>query len=105
MLTRSNPLLALLCTWRRSRPGSGAKNTGASTARAAVDSQTGAGDRQPYAPQPSCRAASSSPFSARLAVLKADRIKEPEQYNMSAAVPGRINSIVNIHNPSIEVHR
>jgi endo-1,4-beta-xylanase len=36
--------------------------------------------------------------------LKADRIKEPEQYNMSQAVPGRINSIVNIHNPSIEVH-
>ena len=36
--------------------------------------------------------------------LKADRIREPEQYNMSQAVPGRINSIVNIHNPSIEVH-
>ncbi len=36
--------------------------------------------------------------------LKMDRIKEPEQYNMSQAVPGRISSIVNIHNPSIEVH-
>ncbi|HXE54366.1 MAG TPA: alpha/beta hydrolase [Tepidisphaeraceae bacterium] len=36
--------------------------------------------------------------------LKMDRIREPEQYNMSRAVPGRINSIVNIHNPSIEVH-
>ncbi len=36
--------------------------------------------------------------------LKADRIREAEQYNMSQAVPGRINSIVNIHNPSIEVH-
>src|SRR6185369_9409316 len=36
--------------------------------------------------------------------LKADRVKEPEQYNMSQTVPGRINSIVNIHNPSIEVH-
>jgi acetyl esterase/lipase len=36
--------------------------------------------------------------------LKAERVKEAEQYNMSQAVPGRINSIVNIHNPSIEVH-
>jgi endo-1,4-beta-xylanase len=36
--------------------------------------------------------------------LKMDRVKEPEQYNMSQAVPGRISSIVNIHNPSIEVH-
>src|SRR3954449_12269035 len=41
----------------------------------------------------------SSPF------LKTDRVREPEQYNMSQTVPGRINSIVNIHNPSIEVHR
>jgi acetyl esterase/lipase len=36
--------------------------------------------------------------------LKMDRVREPEQYNMSQAVPGRISSIVNIHNPSIEVH-
>jgi endo-1,4-beta-xylanase len=36
--------------------------------------------------------------------LKADRVREAEQYNMNAAVPGRIGSIVNIHNPSIEVH-
>ena len=36
--------------------------------------------------------------------LKADRIKEPEQYSMNQAVPGRVNNIVNIHNPSIEVH-
>lgn len=40
----------------------------------------------------------SSPY------LKADRVGEPEQYNMSQAVAGRISSIVNIHNPSIEVH-
>ena len=37
--------------------------------------------------------------------LKMERIHEAEQYNMSQDVPGRINSIVNIHNPSIEVHR
>jgi hypothetical protein len=36
--------------------------------------------------------------------LNPDRVREAEQYNMNKAVPGRINSIVNIHNPSIEVH-
>jgi acetyl esterase/lipase len=36
--------------------------------------------------------------------LKADKVREAEVYNMSQAVPGRINSIVNIHNPSIEFH-
>src|SRR5690349_10989164 len=36
--------------------------------------------------------------------LKQDRVREPEEYNMSASVPGRVQSIVNIHNPSIEVH-
>ncbi|MDQ2901378.1 MAG: alpha/beta hydrolase fold domain-containing protein [Acidobacteriota bacterium] len=59
----------------------------------------------PYAPQPILPGGlvvplypSGSPF------LKADRVREAEQYNMSQTVPGRINSIVNIHNPSIEVH-
>jgi endo-1,4-beta-xylanase len=37
-------------------------------------------------------------------LLNHERIREAEQYNMSKAVPGRINSIVNIHNPSIEMH-
>jgi len=36
--------------------------------------------------------------------LKTEKVREPEQYNMNQTVPGRINSIVNIHNPSIEVH-
>jgi endo-1,4-beta-xylanase len=36
--------------------------------------------------------------------LKMDRIKEPEVYNMAKGVAGRIQSIVNIHNPSIEFH-
>jgi hypothetical protein len=36
--------------------------------------------------------------------LNSARVREAEQFNMSQAVPGRINSIVNIHNPSIEVH-
>src|SRR4051794_32745668 len=59
----------------------------------------------PYAPQPILPGGvvmalypPGSPF------LKADKVREPEVYNMSQTVPGRINSIVNIHNPSIEVH-
>lgn len=36
--------------------------------------------------------------------LNAKRVHEAEVYNMDPAVPGRITSIVNIHNPSIEVH-
>lgn len=44
-------------------------------------------------------------YPAGSPMLKADRVKEAEVYNMSRAVPGRISSIVNIHNPSIEVHR
>ncbi len=34
--------------------------------------------------------------------LDRDRIREPEQYSMSA--PGEIGSIIHIHNPSIEFH-
>ena len=59
----------------------------------------------PYAPQPILQGgivvplyAPGSPF------LKADRVREAEVYNTSQTVPGRINSIVNIHNPSIEFH-
>jgi acetyl esterase/lipase len=59
----------------------------------------------PYAPLPIVQGGvvvalypPGSPF------LKAERVREPEQYNMSQSVPGRISSIVNIHNPSIEVH-
>ena len=42
--------------------------------------------------------------SARLAVAEGGRVREAETYNMSQSVPGRIGSIVNIHNPSIEFH-
>jgi hypothetical protein len=59
----------------------------------------------PYAPQPILPGGvvltlypPESPF------LNKDRVREAEQYSMSQAAPGRINSIVNIHNPSIEVH-
>ena len=36
--------------------------------------------------------------------LKAERVAEAEQNNLQKTVPGRIQSIVNIHNPTIEVH-
>src|SRR5262249_18650296 len=59
----------------------------------------------PYAPQPILQGGvvvllypPDSPH------LNKDRVREAEQYSMSKAVPGRINSIINIHNPSIEVH-
>lgn len=59
----------------------------------------------PYAPQPILPGGVVIPlYSPDSPLLKKERIREAEQYNMSRAVPGRISSIVNIHNPSIEVH-
>jgi acetyl esterase/lipase len=59
----------------------------------------------PYAPQPILPGGVVIPlYPPGSPYLKMDRIREPEQYNMSQSVPGRIASIVNIHNPSIEVH-
>ena len=43
-------------------------------------------------------------FAPNSPYLKADKIHVPEVYNLSRTVHGRINSIVRIHNPSIEVH-
>ena len=60
---------------------------------------------QPYAPQailPGGVVVTLWPSGSKY--VKADRVKEAEQYNMSQSVPGRVNSIVNIHNPSIEFH-
>lgn len=59
----------------------------------------------PYAPQPILPGGVVVPlYPPNSPFLKAERVREAEQYNMSQAVPGRIGSIVNIHNPSIEVH-
>lgn len=59
----------------------------------------------PYSPQPILPGGVVvTLFPPDSPYLKADRLREPEQYNMSKTVPGRINSIVNIHNPSIEFH-
>ncbi len=59
----------------------------------------------PYAPQPILPGGVVVPlYPPGSLFLKADRVREAEVYNMSQTVPGRINSIVNIHNPSIEAH-
>jgi endo-1,4-beta-xylanase len=59
----------------------------------------------PYAPQPILPGGVVIPlYPPGSPFLKAERVREAEQYNMSQSVPGRINSIVDIHNPSIEVH-
>ena len=59
----------------------------------------------PYAPQPILPGGVVvTLFPPGSPYLKTERVREPEQYTMSQAAPGRISSIVNIHNPSIEVH-
>ncbi|HMF75574.1 MAG TPA: alpha/beta hydrolase fold domain-containing protein [Bryobacteraceae bacterium] len=59
----------------------------------------------PYAPQPILQGGVILPlYPPGSSFLNAARVREPEHYNMNQSVPGRINSIVNIHNPSIEVH-
>jgi endo-1,4-beta-xylanase len=58
-----------------------------------------------YAPQPILPGGIVIPlFPPDSHYLNTNRIREAEVYNMDRAVPGRISSIVNIHNPSIEVH-
>ncbi|HEX4773508.1 MAG TPA: alpha/beta hydrolase fold domain-containing protein [Bryobacteraceae bacterium] len=59
----------------------------------------------PYAPMPILPGGVVVPlYPPNSPYLNKERVHEAEQYNMSQSVPGRINSIVNIHNPSIEMH-
>ncbi|MEO5823524.1 MAG: alpha/beta hydrolase, partial [Vicinamibacteraceae bacterium] len=59
----------------------------------------------PYAPQPIVAGGIVVPlYPPGSPRLKADRVREAETYSLSQAVPGRISSIVNIHNPSLEIH-
>ena len=64
-------------------------------------SQTGV----PYAPEPILPGGvimtlypAGSPF------LNRQRVEEAERYSLSVGAPGRVNNIVNIHNPSVEIH-
>jgi endo-1,4-beta-xylanase len=59
----------------------------------------------PYAPQPILPGGVILPlYPPGSPFLKAERVHEAEEYSVSRSVPGRIQSIVNIHTPSIEVH-
>ena len=61
---------------------------------------------QPYAPQAILPGGIVVPlFAPDSPHLKAEKLHVPEVYNLSQTVDGRINSIVSIHNPSIEVHK
>lgn len=65
----------------------------------------GPATEEPYAPQPILPGGIVIPlYPPGSPHLRADRVREPERYTMSRSVPGRINSITNIHNPSIEIH-
>ncbi|MCA9191882.1 MAG: alpha/beta hydrolase fold domain-containing protein [Planctomycetales bacterium] len=60
----------------------------------------------PYRPLPILPGGIVVPlYPAESKELNLDRIREAEKYSMSRNSPGRIQSIVNIHNPSIEIHR
>lgn len=97
-------------------PPAGAQNTataprpprsvlGATPAPQRVPAPAAATD-QPYAPQPILQGGIVVPiYPAGSPLLNAARVKEAEVYTMTNGVPGRIASIVNIHNPSIELHR
>ena len=59
----------------------------------------------PYAPQPILPGGVVvTLFPPGSPYLKAEKVREAEVYNMNGAAPGRIASIVGIHNPSIEFH-
>jgi endo-1,4-beta-xylanase len=59
----------------------------------------------PFTPQPIVTGGIVVPlYPPDSPFLKKDRMAEAEVLNMQASVPGRIQSIVNIHNPSVEIH-
>jgi endo-1,4-beta-xylanase len=58
-----------------------------------------------YQPQPILAGGVVVPlFPPDSPYLKKEKLGEPEVYSMNGAMPGRIQSIVGIHNPSIEFH-
>jgi alpha/beta hydrolase fold len=107
MITKKITLLAALATITisaQNTPSSVHATLPALPAPLGVPKPAAATDA-PYAPQPILPGGIVVPlYPAGSPFLKKERVNEAEQYNMSQAVPGRISSIVNIHNPSIEVH-
>ena len=77
----------------------------ASVVSVAFSVVTGQAPAAPFVPQPIVTGGQIvTLFPAASKYLKKERIGEAEQNNLQKTVPGRIQSIVNIHNPSIEVH-
>ena len=65
----------------------------------------GLSQKTPFVPQPVVQGGQIyGLFLPGSRFLNNDRVGEAEQNNMQRGVPGRIQSIVNIHNPSIEFH-
>jgi dienelactone hydrolase len=61
---------------------------------------------KPYQPQTLLPGGIVMPvWPAGSSFLNAKRVHEAETYTMDAVVPGRVERVLNIHNPSIEVHR
>ena len=68
--------------------------------------QPGPANDAPYSPQPILQGGVVVPlYPPGSPFLKLERVREAEQYNMSKSAPGRISSIVNIHNPSSRCSR
>lgn len=85
--------------------GAGAQTAQAPLPAALSVPKPGATNDSPYAPQPILQGGVVVPlYAPDDPQLNQERVREAEHYNMSRAVPGRIGSITNIHNPSIEVH-
>ena len=67
--------------------------------------QPGPTNDAPYAPQAILPGGIVMPlFPPDSPYLNQERLREAEVYSMTRGMPGRIEYIVNIHNPSIEVH-
>jgi acetyl esterase/lipase len=67
--------------------------------------QPGPTNDAPYAPQAILPGGIVVPlFAPDSPFLNQDRVREAEVYSMTRGMPGRIEYIVNIHNPSIELH-
>jgi endo-1,4-beta-xylanase len=67
--------------------------------------QPGPVTKGPYQPQALLPGGIVMPlYAAGSPFLNAKRVSEAEKYTMDPVVPGRVQRIVNVHNPSIEVH-
>ncbi len=96
--SRTTPLLALCLVT------AGAQSLPPLPEPASIPKPAPATDKA-YAPQPILPGGVVVPlYPVSSPFLKSERVHEPEKYNMSQSVAGRIGSIVSIHNPSLEFH-